>query len=149
MNLPKNILVPTDFSANADAALDYAVALAGKLDAKVHVLNVVAVQTLGADLGIAVTQSVVESVMEGNQKALERLVAERASKASFGPIQLELGDARTVIDQMAAKLGADLIVMGTHGRRGVRRLLLGSVAESIARTAPCPVLLLRQSETSS
>lgn len=143
MKLPKTILVPTDFSANAEQALDYAVALAAKLDAKVFLLNVIVMQMMGAEYGIAVTQSMVDDVMQGNQKALDQLIAARGGKAAFGPTQLEFGDARTVIEQTTRKLGADLIVMGTHGRRGVKRLLLGSVAESVVRTAPCPVLLVR------
>jgi nucleotide-binding universal stress UspA family protein len=56
---------------------------------------------------------------------------------------LRKGDARTAILAFAEELHPDLIVMGTHGRRGVSRLVLGSVAESVARTAPCPVLLVR------
>lgn len=146
MNLPKNILVPIDFSENAEAALDYAVALAGKLDAKVHLLNVIGTQMFGAEYGIAVTPTMIDDILHGNQKELERLAAARAGKAAFGPAQLEFGDPRAVIDQTASKLGADLIVMGTHGRRGVKRLLLGSVAESVVRTAPCPVLLVRDIE---
>jgi len=146
MNLPKTILVPTDFSENAEQALDYAVALAAKLDAKVHLINVIGMQMLGAEYGIAVTQSMVEDIMRGNQTALDNLVAARAAKASFGPAELEFGDARAVIQATAQKINADLIVMGTHGRRGMSRLLLGSVAESVVRTAPCPVLLVRANE---
>jgi nucleotide-binding universal stress UspA family protein len=146
MNLPKNILVPTDFSEGAQAALDYAVALAAKLDASVHLLNVVTLPMLGADTGIVVTPSMMDEVLGGNQKALDELVAARAGQCAFGPAQLEVGDARAQIEEAARKVGADLIVMGTHGRRGFRRLLLGSVAEAIARVAPCPVLLVRHAE---
>ncbi len=146
MNLPKTILVPTDFSENAEHALDYAVALAAKLDAKLHLLNVIGMQMIGAEYGIAVTQSMVEDIMRGNQSALDKLVASRTAKAAFGPAQLEVGDARSVIEATAQKIHADLIVMGTHGRRGLTRLLLGSVAESVVRTAPCPVLLVRAPE---
>jgi len=146
MNLPKTILVPTDFSENAEQALDYAVAFAAKLDAKIHLLNVIGMQMLGAEYGLAVTQSMVDDTMRGNQGALDKLVAARAGKAAFGPPQLEFGDARAVIETVAQKLHADLIVMGTHGRRGVKRLLLGSVAESVVRTVPCPVLLVRAPE---
>jgi nucleotide-binding universal stress UspA family protein len=144
MNLPKNILVPTDFSEGAEAALDYAVALAAKLDAKVHLLNVVGVQMMGAAMGVPLSSAAIEAVFDGNQKELDRLVAARAGKCAFGPTLLETGDARTQIEQVVAKVHADLIVMGTHGRRGFSRLLLGSVAEAIARIAPCPVLLVRQ-----
>ena len=63
MNLPKNILVPTDFSESAEAALDYAVALAAKLDAKVHLLNVAGLQLLGAEMGIPITASMVACAM--------------------------------------------------------------------------------------
>jgi nucleotide-binding universal stress UspA family protein len=52
--------------------------------------------------------------------------------------------ARDVIVDVARELGADLIVMGTHGRRGVRRALIGSIAESVVRTASCPVLTIRE-----
>jgi universal stress protein A len=143
MMLPTCILVPTDFSGNAEHALDYAVELAAKLGAKVHLLNVIAMQMFGAEYGVAVTQAMVEDVMRGNQEALDRLVAARATKAAFGPAQLEFGDPRAVVEQTALKLGVDLIVMGTHGRHGMKRLLIGSVAESVVRTAPCPVLLIR------
>jgi nucleotide-binding universal stress UspA family protein len=144
MNLPKTILVPTAFSEGAEAALDYAVALATKLDARVHLLNVVALQMLSAEMGVAVTASMVDQLHQANQKALDGLVAAHAGKCAFGPTLLESGDARTQIEAVAKKVDADLIVIGTHGRRGFKRLLLGSVAEAVARVAPCPVLLVRQ-----
>jgi nucleotide-binding universal stress UspA family protein len=143
MTLPKNILVPTDFSEGATAALDYAVELAGKLDARVHVLNAVGVEIIGTEYGMSLTPDLVNIVYESNQKELDRIIATRAGKASFGPTILETGDARLVIGETATKVHADLIVMGTHGRRGLRRLFLGSIAESVARTAMCPVLLMR------
>jgi nucleotide-binding universal stress UspA family protein len=144
MNLPKNILVPTDFSDGANAALDYAVALAAKLDAKVHVLHVIGVQMLGTEIGLAVTASLVDEIFRGAQASLDRLVAARTGKCAFGPALIETGDARATIEQKARDVKADLIVMGTRGHRGVKRLLLGSVAEATARIAPCPVLLVRE-----
>jgi nucleotide-binding universal stress UspA family protein len=145
MKLPKVILVPTDFSEGAKAALDYAVALAAKLDARITLLNVVAVPLIGVpEVGVAYTADVLKSLLEGNQQLLDKLVADNTGKAAFGPTLLETGDARAQIEAAAEKLGADLIVMGTHGRRGVKRMLLGSVAEMVVRVAPCPVLLVRQ-----
>jgi nucleotide-binding universal stress UspA family protein len=85
-------------------------------------------------------------MISDNQKALEALAARKCGTAIIGKILLKTGDARDSIDQTAKEIGADLIVMGTHGRRGVSRALLGSVAETVVRTAPCPVLTIRMHE---
>ncbi|MEO6773672.1 MAG: universal stress protein [Kofleriaceae bacterium] len=146
MKLPKIILVPVDFSAGSNAALDYAVGLAAKLDAKLTLLNVIGVQMLGVEYDMPVAASTVQLIYDSNQQALDRLVTANQDKASFATALLETGDPRTLIETVARKLGADLIVMGTHGRRGLRRLLLGSVAEAVVRSAPCPVLLVRAEE---
>jgi nucleotide-binding universal stress UspA family protein len=145
MNLPKTILVPTDFSEFADQALDYAIMLASKLGAHVHVVNALGILEFGIpELGVALTGTMMESMVRANQEALDKLVATHPS-ANLATI-LRGGDPRSVIVQVANELGADLIVMGTHGRRGVTRMLLGSVAESIVRTAPCPVLTVRRDD---
>jgi len=148
MNLPKTILVPVDFSEGSTAALNYATGLAAKLDAKIVLLNVIGVQVLGAEYGMPVAAEAIEMIYDTNQKALDQLVATNKDKASFARTLLETGDPRTMIEAVARKLGTDLIVMGTHGRRGLRRFLIGSVAESVVRTAPCPVLLVRMDEVS-
>jgi nucleotide-binding universal stress UspA family protein len=145
MKLPKVILVPTDFSEGANEALAYAVGLAAKLDAKIHLINVVSMPMIGVpEVGVAYTADVLKAALESNQKLLDKLVTDNAGKVAFGPPLLETGDARAQIEAAATKLGADLIIMGTHGRRGVKRILLGSVAEMVVRVAPCPVLLVRQ-----
>ncbi|MEP6860338.1 MAG: universal stress protein [Deltaproteobacteria bacterium] len=146
MKLPKTILVPIDFSEGSAAALDYAVGLARKLDAKICLLNVIGVQVLGAEYGMPVAASTIELIYSTNQQALDKLVAANKDKVSFARTLLEAGDPRTTIEAVAKKVDADLIVMGTHGRRGLRRMLLGSVAETVVRTAPCPVLLVRAEE---
>jgi len=142
--LPKNILVPTDLSAHAEEAFDYACELAVKLDATVHLVNVIGIPSLGLpELGVAVTGTMIDSMIKENQQALDALVARRRGDVRIGQILLKTGDARDMIDETAKEVGADLIVMGTHGRRGVSRALLGSVAETVVRTAPCPVLTIR------
>ncbi len=144
MNLPRNILVPVDFSDNSEHALDYAIALAGKLDAKVHLVNVIGIPSLGVpELGLALTASVIDSLVKDNQAALDKIADARRKTGSIGEVFLRTGDARDVIINACDEVHADLIVMGTHGRRGFSRALLGSVAESIVRTAPCPVLTIR------
>jgi universal stress protein A len=144
MSLPKNILVPIDFSEHSQRALDYAIELAAKLDAKVHVLNVIGIPALGVpELGVALTAAVIDNLVKDNQAALDKLVDPRRKLASIGEVMLRTGDTRDMILQACGEVNADLVVMGTHGRRGVSRALLGSVAESVVRTAPCPVLAIR------
>jgi len=143
MTIPRTILVPIDLEDSGAQVLDYAVALAAKLDAKLHVLHVVPWPLLGADIPIAVTDTAMDEFMKGKQQAFDELVAAHAARTPLGSAMLKKGDARTAILAAAEELRPDLIVMGTHGRRGVSRLVLGSVAESVTRTAPCPVLLVR------
>ena len=84
-----------------------------------------------------------ESRTANAQVALDALVARYSDRVSMAPVRIEIGDARDVIDRVAELIEADLIVMGTHGRRAVRRVLMGSIAESVVRSAPCPVLTVR------
>lgn len=142
---PKNILVPTDLSEGAEAALDYACDLAAKLEATVHLVHVIAIPALGIpELGVAVTSTMIDQLIAENQTAIEALADSHRGKAVIGEVLLRTGDPRDVIDQTADQLGIDLIVMGTHGRRGITRALLGSVAETVVRSAPCPVLTVRR-----
>jgi nucleotide-binding universal stress UspA family protein len=144
MTLPRTILVPVDFSPNSETALDYAVELAGKLDAKVYILNVIALSGLGVpELGAALAPSLIDSMVRDSEAALAKLADARRSQAKIADTLLRTGDARDIIIHTAEEVAADLIVMGTHGRRGVGRALLGSVAESVLRTSPCPVLTIR------
>ena len=143
MSLPRNILVPIDLDVSAAQVLGYAGALAAKLGARLHVLHVVPWPLLGAEIPIAVTETAMDDILKERQKAFDDLVAAHATELPSDATTLKKGDARTVILATAEELGADLIVMGTHGRRGVPRLVLGSVAETVARTAPCPVLFVR------
>lgn len=146
--LPKIILVPTDLSESAEEAVDYACELARNLGAKVHLLNVITVPVVGVpELGMAMTSTMIDTMVKDNQSALDQLAARKAALADMAPAILRTGDARDVINQTAKEIGADLIVVGTHGRRGVTRVLLGSVAETVVRTAPCPVLTVRMEKS--
>ena len=142
MALPRKILVPTDFSDHSNRALDYAVELATKLDAEVHVVHVYEIPFLSVpDAPWVITSDVVQSIESASRGALERLIKNRGG-AKIKPM-LRSGDARAQIEAACAEVGADLIVMGTHGRRGIAHALLGSVAEYVMRTAAIPVLTVR------
>jgi nucleotide-binding universal stress UspA family protein len=144
--LPKHILVPTDLSEGADQALDYACELARTLGAQIHLLHVIGIPTLGVpELGLAVTTTVIDDMVLDSQEAIARLARTKCD-AQVGEVLVRTGDARDVINQTAKDLGIDLIVMGTHGRRGISRALLGSVAETVVRSAPCAVLTVRLHE---
>lgn len=141
--LPKHILVPTDLSEGAEQALDYACELARKLDAQIHLLNVISVPALGVpELGLALTSATIDQLVVDNQTAIDRLARTKCT-AQVGQVLVKIGDARDTINQTAKELAVDLIVMGTHGRRGISRALLGSVAETVVRSAPCAVLTVR------
>jgi nucleotide-binding universal stress UspA family protein len=143
MSLPRNILVPIDLDNAAAQVLDYAVALAAKLDATLHVLHAVPWPLLGAEAPAAMTEAAMAQLMAHERKKFDELVAAHTAKLPPGSVMFKTGDARAAVLAAADELGADLVVMGTHGRRGVSRLVLGSVAESVARSARCPVLLVR------
>jgi nucleotide-binding universal stress UspA family protein len=142
--LPKHILVPTDLSEGAERALDYACELARTLGAEIHLLNVIGIPALGVpEMGLAMTTTMIDQLVVDNQTAIDNLAQARCASSRIGRVLVRTGDARDVINQTALELGADLIVMGTHGRRGLSRALLGSVTETVVRTAPCAVLTVR------
>jgi universal stress protein A len=141
--LPKHILVPTDLSEGAEQALAYACELGRLLGSQIYLLNVISIPALGVpELGVALTASMIDELVVNNQDALERLARTRCT-ADLGQVMVRTGDARDVINETAKELNIDLIVMGTHGRRGLSRALLGSVAETVVRSAPCAVLTVR------
>lgn len=143
--LPKTILVPTDLSDGAAQALEYACELAKPLGATVHLVNVIGIPSLGVpELGLALTSTVIDQILLDNQNAIDKLAdAHRSAGVTIGQVLLKTGDAKDLINQTAIEIGADLIVMSTHGRSGISRALLGSVTETVVRSAPCPVLTVR------
>jgi nucleotide-binding universal stress UspA family protein len=135
----KNILVPTDFCAHAGYALEYACTLASKLGASVHLLNVV---DLG-DLGVVVPEERVRELGISHYAELSRIRELFESRCTIASALVRFGNAREEILSAADTVGADMIVMGTHGRSGLSRILLGSVTEGVLREAPCPVISVR------
>ena len=146
MTTPTKILVPIDFSACSEQALGYATELAAKLGATVHLVSAISIPPLGVpELGVGVTSAMIERLVADNQTALDKLAAARNGGKTkiIGRVLIRTGDARDVILQTAEELKSDLIVMGTHGRRGISRALLGSVTEAIMRVSSVPVLTVR------
>lgn len=141
MRLPKIILVPTDFSVAAETALDRALGLASQLGAKVYVLHAYQLPIVGFPDGVLVpTAEIASRVVAWAESELAACVARRKeSSVEIVPI-LKQADAREAVLAVAEEVDADLVVMGTHGRRGIARALIGSVAEAVVRTSPVPVM---------
>lgn len=140
MNLPKVVLLPTDFSEPAAAAMSRAFELAEAVGATVHVLHVFSIPPFPD--GMAVGVDVLTPLEQAADEAMQVATARYRTLSTFGGARTRLGDPTATIVREARALPADLIVMGTHGRGGFKRFLLGSVAEALLRTAPCPVLVV-------
>jgi len=134
------ILVATDFSADAAQALTVAVDLARTCGSEIvllHVCQMPAYSFANGGMYIPAPELVADILRDAN-RGLAGL-KERISDVAVETVRLE-GDPASEIVRLAADRHADLIVMGTHGRRGIRRWIAGSVAEHVVRAAPCPVL---------
>jgi len=147
----QHILVPIDGSETSDQGLDEAISLARLAGGSIRLLNVLdeLVFTTGFETGATYTDTVLPALRQGSERILAtgaRRVA--AAGVAVDTLTVECFAKRPcdVIVEQAAQWPADLIVIGTHGRRGVNRMILGSDAEQVARVAPVPVLLVRSAQ---
>ncbi len=138
--IPRNILAATDFSETAERAVTLALALARHLKADLHLLHdAVLVEDSTLDDG---GRNQLEQLLATGEEARRRLLEKSPGNhdVSVTPLLVRGINPDEVIVETASDLGCDLIVMGTHGRRGLSHLLLGSVAERVVRTSTAPVL---------
>lgn len=154
----KKILAPVDFSDHANRALASAAELAVHFGARLYALHVVAPVPLmepvdagdfglGAPMGPAAGMDIgayQEQLMVGSRSALEKIVKDAVPAGVEVEVIVEVGDAASVIGEVAGREAIDCIVMATHGLTGLSHLLMGSVAEKVVRHAPVPVLIVRQ-----
>ena len=143
---PKLILVPTDFSAPSAQALRYGAALAERFSA--HLLVIYAdLFALPVDLTISAAGAFNvsrEELVEAARGQLRAFAAANISRTVPYDLRVLVGTPIDAIVAQVAETGADLIVMGTHGRTGLRRLLVGSVTEAVMRLAPVPVIVVHE-----
>ena len=144
MNMRK-IVCPTDFSDFTAAALSYASTLAAESGAKLYILHVDEYRDSSAAMGEAALNYPAPWGLTDRSDVHKQLdqVKPTFARVDFEHRYLEGGPVREIVD-FAARENVDLIVMGSHGRTGLSRLLMGSVAEGVARRAPCPVLIVKQ-----
>jgi nucleotide-binding universal stress UspA family protein len=136
----KCILQPTDFSEGSDFAFRLACSLAEPYGARVHVLHVARHPVISA-VGDASEQE-----PERYREELTEMLHERRADDPYITVEHQMlfsGDPAPEILRVAAAIEADMIVMGTHGRSGLGRLLMGSVAEQVVRRALCPVVTVK------
>ena len=140
------ILMPVDGSDVSGHALDEGLRLASELGSKVILMYVVDMTIAAmpeAELGVSNTELMRKSFEEQGEKVVRSAGEAAAAKAVRFETVMTEGDVQNEIIAIAEEKKVSLIVIGTHGRRGLNRLLLGSVAESVAKHAHCPVLLIR------
>jgi nucleotide-binding universal stress UspA family protein len=144
----QKILVPTDFSKHSAEAVAAAVDVSRRYDASITLAYVFEPVTYALPEGhVMQSPPQLEEMQDVFEKRLLQAEADaRALGASNVAAKLLTGPVAGEITDYAARAGFDLIVMGTHGRTGLRHLVLGSVAEKVVRTAPCAVLTVRVPE---
>lgn len=140
------IVHPTDFSVEAEAAEQEAVRLARRLDAELVLVHVATETPLYGEQVFAMPD--VKRIYEAQARWAEERLEERAAALTREGVptrwRRRVGVVHAEIGTVAREEAADYIVIGTHGRGGLDRVMLGSVAERVVRTAPCPVITVRQ-----
>lgn len=141
----KNILFSTDFSENSNHAFDYAIDLASRLGARLYILHVI--HELIDTTGFYVPNISLDQLQKDLEKGAEEMMAKfcREKLGDFKEYECinVIGLPHLEILNMAKEKGMDMIIMGTHGRTGIDRVLFGSTAEKVVKKAPCPVLTVR------
>lgn len=144
----KNILVPTDFSEDASAALETAIAFAKLFSSKLTLFHAYHLDIPPSYIGFsgeyATTQNILEPIREASEAAIERLVKDVRAQGVDAEGRVTMENSTQAILIEAERAGADLIVMGTRGLTGLKHVVLGSTAERIVRLAPCPVLTVKR-----
>ena len=140
----ENIVVPVDFSAHSHEAIETSIALAKTFGAKLHLVHAYHLPfPLGTPDMISIPQDFAKAVRDSASRKLETILEHVTGEGIQGEIHVTGSAPVEAIEVTAEKVGADLIVMGTRGLTGLKHVVLGSVAERTIRTAPCPVMTVK------
>jgi nucleotide-binding universal stress UspA family protein len=138
------ILVPTDFSADADAALEHAIDFAKLFGARIHLLHAYYIVPQAATpWSYSFPAGLIDQVRQDAQRRVEELRDKVKARGVEASCEISGEPPSLAIIASAERQKADLIAMGTRGLTGVKHVLLGSVAERTLRHAPCPVLTVK------
>jgi nucleotide-binding universal stress UspA family protein len=145
---PKRLLFATDFGASSQRAGEMAGSLARCFEAELHVLHAFeVVEAFATPYGVDVAAAAVQGARDAARGRLDRVIAELSADGRVVHGHFVDGRAADAVVRTAARIAADAVVVGTHGYAGARHLLLGSVAERVARTAPCGTLCVQGPRT--
>lgn len=137
------ILVPYDFDEVSPRALDYAVSLAQRLGASIDLLHVAEVRVYGPHAAPFPPPDVIEQLEAASLSELEKVAKPRRGRGvDIHPFVCRGAPSEAIVREASAR-SSDLVVIASHGRRGVAHALLGSVAEKVVRLSPCPTLVVR------
>jgi len=141
----KHLLVAIDYSKPSLKALDTGLELAARLGASLTVVHTVMKIAEGVPMegGAGYDIKLYEKQLQENRKAIEQLLLEKNTQGVRTAIVIESGRAQDQINRIAESVGADMLILGTHGRKGMNRLFLGSVAEEVLRGSQLPFLCVR------
>jgi nucleotide-binding universal stress UspA family protein len=141
----KNILFPTDFSEGSAQALQYAVDMSKRYGAKLYVVHVIydIAKATGWYVPHVSMDEMYKDIQEGAKKELERFGVEELAGVKNVERRVITGVPHEEIINFVGANKIDLVIMGTHGRKGIDKILFGSTAAQVVRHAPCPVLTVR------
>lgn len=135
------IVVPVDLQQNTEKLTEFAINIAGKLDAKVSFIHVVKPLDSYAGIVHVSWDQIERELMDHAKEKIDNLVTDNKDKCAGCSGKVSYGDS---VDQILAYVqeeGASMVIIGTHGRKGLEKIWLGSVASEIVKQAPCPTLL--------
>jgi len=139
----QKIIVPVDLDKNTNKLVNYALYIAAQFDAEVIFLHTVEFIVMGEmALGNPTYDDYNTSRKDAATKALKTIIEENAGKGLKLSSRVLMGDTVDEILACASDIHCDLIIMGSHGKRGLEKILLGSVAERVLKNAHCPVLIM-------
>jgi len=141
------MVVAIDFSKVSLATFEFAIDYARAHDRKIvlaHALGPAPTSLIKTGFSVSVTPELIDTMLKTQRDGLAQLVEATDAGDVVEDIRVEVGDAHHVIVSVVEESGASLVCMGTHGRRGLRKLLLGNTAERVLRDVPCPVLVAQQ-----
>ena len=139
------ILCPVDFSDASRKAVQYAKEFAAGMGASIHILNVVEPRPMAVDITLNYVP-LEEDLEKAATEDLKVILQELLQAGLKAECSVEFGNPSDVILEKAADLDVNLVIMGSHGKKGLSRLIMGSVAETVVRKANCPVLIVKSEE---